>query len=373
MQVEELKSSNNRKIAILLPELLGAGAERVMLNLADGIAQKGYPVDLVIAVAKGSYLSEISASVRLIDLQSTGVLRSLPQLIKYLQQNQPAVILSSLHANVVVVWAKYLLSNPCRIILCQHDMFTLTPPKNAKLKVRILPILAKIFYPKADGIVAVSKGVADGLSKLLSIPQEKIRVIYNPVITHDVRKKSKEVINHPWFNPGQPPVVLGVGSLCKRKDFSTLIRAFAEVRKEMAIRLLILGEGIERPNLEALARSLNVEDDISLPGFVLNPYSFMTHSSVFVLSSVAEGLPTVLVEAMYCGSRVISTDCPSGPREILANGKYGQLVPIKDVPTMKEAIKKALAHKTPTPPRESWLPYEQELTTNLYLKYLLDS
>ncbi len=373
MNYEALETSKKRRIAIFLPELLGAGAERVMINLASGLAQKGFPVDLVVSLAKGSYISEVPNSVRLVDLKSSGVLRSFPELINYLRRYQPSVILSSLHTNIVVVWAKLFIGYPCRIILCQHDIFTLVPPKNANFKSRLLPYLAKIFYPWADGIVAVSKGVAAGLSDELSIPREKIRVIYNPIITPDVRNKSREDVDHPWLKAGEIPVILGVGSLCQRKDFSTLILAFAEVRKVMPVRLIILGEGKERPILEALVRGLKIEDSVSLPGFVLNPYSFMKRSSVFVLSSLAEGLPTVLVEAMYCGNAVIATDCPSGPSEILADGKYGQLIPIKDVSSLKVAILKALAGDSPKPTRESWHPFEQDLIIDQYLNYFISS
>jgi glycosyltransferase involved in cell wall biosynthesis len=167
---------------------------------------------------------------------------------------------------------------------------------------------------------------------------EKIKVIYNPVITPELFARAEEPLDHPWFRPGEPPVVLGVGRLTQAKDFPTLIRAFALVRKERPARLMILGEGEERPKLEALVRELRLEEDVALPGFVDNPYKYMKRAAVFVLSSRWEGFGIVLVEAMALGTPVVATDCPSGPAEILENGKWGRLVPPGDPEALAKAI-----------------------------------
>jgi len=158
-------------------------------------------------------------------------------------------------------------------------------------------------------------------------------------------------LNHPWFAPGEPPVILSVGRLTKQKDYPTLIRAFALVHRERPARLMILGEGEERPKLEALIQELSLDDDVSLPGFVDNPYAYMARSAVFVLSSAWEGLPTVLIEAMAVGTPVVATDCPSGPAEILEGGKWGKLVPVGDV----EALAEAIARKISSPMQKSRL------------------
>jgi glycosyltransferase involved in cell wall biosynthesis len=192
-------------------------------------------------------------------------------------------------------------------------------------------------------------------------------MLYNPVITPDVRKRACAPLDHPWFAPDQPPVILAVGRLTKQKDFPTLIRSFAQVRQNVPARLLILGEGVDRDELEALVRQLGLQDDVSLPGFVDNPYAYMHRAGLFVLSSRWEGLPTVLIEALYCGRPVIATDCPSGPREILANGRFGALVPVGDVEALSRAIVDGLAGKTPLPPEESWHPYSMEAVVEQYL------
>jgi glycosyltransferase involved in cell wall biosynthesis len=172
---------------------------------------------------------------------------------------------------------------------------------------------------------------------------EKIKVIYNPVITPELFAKAEEPLDHPWFRPGEPPVVLGVGRLTQAKDFPTLIRAFALVRKERPARLMILGEGEERPKLEALVRELGLEEDVALPGFVGNPYKYIARAGVFVLSSAWEGLPTTLVEALALGTPVVSTNCKSGPEEILEEGRWGRLVPVGNIEELAKAIGESLS------------------------------
>jgi glycosyltransferase involved in cell wall biosynthesis len=197
--------------------------------------------------------------------------------------------------------------------------------------------LARWFYPWADAIVTVSQGSAEDLARL-GLSSDCIKVIYNPVVTPELFEKVTEPVEHPWFEPGSPPVILGVGRLEKQKDFPTLIRAFAQVRQQRPARLMILGEGQERPDLETLVQELGLAENVALPGFVANPYAYMGKAALFVLSSLFEGLPTVLIEAMATETPVVSTDCKSGPAEILANGQYGKLVAVGDVKGMAEAI-----------------------------------
>jgi glycosyltransferase involved in cell wall biosynthesis len=237
---------------------------------------------------------------------------------------------------------------------------------------KLYPELAKWFYPWADAVTAVSSGVADDLAKAARLPQSLIKVIYNPIVTGELQKKAASVLEHPWFRPGEPPVVLGVGRLTGQKAFSVLIEAFARVRKSQPARLVILGEGEERPMLEALIRQLGVEQDVDLPGFVSNPYTYMAHAALFVLSSRWEGLPTVLVEAMSLRTPVIATDCPSGPREILRDGQYGQLVAVDDPRALALAIQNSLANRGVRPLEESWKPFGLDFVTDQYLSLLLD-
>jgi glycosyltransferase involved in cell wall biosynthesis len=196
-----------------------------------------------------------------------------------------------------------------------------------------------------DAVVAVSNGVADDINRRTGFPRKRINTVYNPSVTPHLVGKSKEKLNHPWFAPGQPPVILGAGRLGRAKDFPNLIQAFAKVRQQRPVRLMILGEAKHprktskrRTQLTALAESLGVSEDLALPGFAQNPYKYMANAGVFVLSSLYEGLPNVLIEALACGCPVVSTDCPSGPLEILDNGKYGALVPMADATALADAI-----------------------------------
>ena len=205
----------------------------------------------------------------------------------------------------------------------------------------------------ADVIIAVSAGVADDLAQSAGLSRAAIRVVYNPVVDQDVAERAAEPLDHPWFLPGAAPIVLGVGRLTAQKDFQTLIRAFARVRAERSARLVILGEG--RPEVHAgllaLAASLGCATDVDLPGFVLNPFAYMARAGVFVLSSLHEGLPGVLIQALACGCPVVSTDCPSGPAEILDDGRYGSLVPVGDHLAMAQSILATLVR----PPERSAL------------------
>jgi glycosyltransferase involved in cell wall biosynthesis len=361
------------KLAIFLPSLIGGGAERSMLNLAHGLAESGCAVDLVLAQAKGPYLNDIHETIRLVDLKAARVLMSLPALVGYLRREQPKALISALnYANVVALWARGLAGTPNRVLVNEQNTISRSAHNSAKWRQRMVPHLMRRFYAWADYVVGNSQGVADDLSYVTGLPRERIKMLYNPVITPDVRKKAAAPLDHPWFEAGQPPVVLAVGRLVKQKDFPTLIRAFAEVRKTRPAHLLILGEGVERSALEALVNQLNLKEDVSMPGFVENPYAYMSQASLYVLSSRWEGLPTVLIEALYCGAPIVATDCPSGPKEILAGGKYGVLVPVGDVTALAQAIEAGLAGKTPRPVEESWHPYSLEAVVDQYKGLLLN-
>ena len=327
------------KIALFLPSLRGGGAERVMVNLARGFYDQGINVDLVLAKAEGPYLSEVPAGVRVIDLHSSRVLFSLPGLVRYLRRERPQSILSAMdHANIVAIWARKLSGVPCRVVVSVHSTLSRALMNIPNLRGYLMPNLIRIFYPLADAVVAVSNGVAEDFANITRLPRESIKVIYNPIVTPELLEKAKEAVEHPWFSRGEPPVILSVGRLTKAKDYPTLIRAFALVRRKYSARLMILGEGEERANLEALAQELGLQDDISLPGFVDNPYAYMARAAVFVLSSAWEGLPTVLIEAMAVGTPVIATDCPSGPREIASLTNACTLVAVGDPVTLSCSI-----------------------------------
>ncbi len=365
---------SSKRLAIFLPDLVVGGAERSMIKLAGGIAARGYPVDFVLASARGPFLNEVPDSVHLVDLGAKRVLTSLPALVRYFRHVKPTTMLSVMHANFVALWARCLARVPTRVIVSERNTLSREASNSRNdIRMSLMPLLVRSFYPWADRIVAVSTGVAEDLTQVSNIPSEQIKVIYNPIVTPEFKEKTRMPLRHPWFMPGEPPVVLAVGRLSAQKGFEILIQAFSIVRQACAARLLILGDGEERFNLERLVKKLNLEMDVSLPGYVANPYPYMIHANVFVLSSRWEGLPGVLIEALYCGSRIVSTDCPSGACEILDNGKYGRLVPVGDIDAMRQAIIAALNDEIPCPPDESWHRFELETIVDQYIHVLFEN
>jgi glycosyltransferase involved in cell wall biosynthesis len=298
---------------------------------------------MVVAQNEGPNLPAVMDGIRIVDLGAGRVLRALSGLSRYLRRESPHALLSALpHANIVAIWARYLARSDTRVVLSEHTTASLSAANSRLRRARILPLFMRRAYPKADAIVAVSEGVADDLAELVGIERTRITRIHNPVVSPELALLAEIPLAHPWFDSGQPPVVLGAGRLTAAKDFATLIRAFAAVRNRRPARLVILGEGEERRNLQALARDLQVEADFALSGYVSNPYQYMKKAAVFVLSSRWEGFSNVLVEAMACGTAVVSSDCPNGPREILEGGRHGILVPVGDPALFAQAIESLL-------------------------------
>lgn len=327
-------------IALFLRTLGGGGAERVLLNLAQGFVDRGLKVDLVVSAGEGLDLWQIPSDVRIINLDAPRVSASIPKLIAYLRRERPTAIVPSLHyANEVAILAKYLAGVPTKVLIPEHNMLSTEVKYHEKgSRQRLIPLAVRFLYPLADCLVAVSHGVAKNLAQITGLSPERIHVIYNPVITPQLYEMAKEPVDHPWFKLGEPPVILAVGRLEDQKDFPTLIRAFALVHQKRPARLVILGWGPDRPQLEALIQELGIEQDVFMPGFVSNPYAYMAKASVFTLSSAWEGMSNVLIEAMAVGTPVVSTDCKSGPSEVLDNGKYGLLTPVGDSGALAKAI-----------------------------------
>jgi glycosyltransferase involved in cell wall biosynthesis len=358
-------------IAFFLPNLAGGGAERVIVNLAQALAERERTVDLVVAAAEGPLLRQLPPGVRLVELHAPRVLRSLLPLIGYLRRERPRVLISSIsHANVIALWAARLARVKTPVIVTVHNTMSQSTPEQGRMAGRLWPSLLRTSYPWAACIIAVSRGAADDLASTARLPREKVRVVYNPVITPAMMAQAAQTPDHPWFAAGQPPVILGVGRLTRQKDFPTLIRAFAGVRKQRSARLMILGEGEERPRLETLAAELGVNSDVALPGFRENAMAYMARSALFVLSSAWEGLPTVLIEALAAGTRVISTDCPSGPQEILQGGRLGALVPVGEVDAMTRAIMEALDRPAAAIASEALAPFTRDAAVGEYLNLI---
>ena len=359
------------RLALFLPGLYEGGAERSMLNLAEGLSARGYAVDMVLARAEGPYMQQVSDRVRVIDLKAPRVLGSVPALVSYLRRERPTGMISAMFANVVALWARRLSGIPHRLIINEQNTLSSLVSNKADLRWKSYPKLAGWFYPWADKITTVSHAVADDLARIAKIPHDLIQVVYNPVVTPDLQSKSEMPVEHPWFKAGEPPVILAVGRLTDQKAFDVLIQAFSLVRKKRPARLLILGEGENRPALESLVRQLGLEQDVCLMGFVQNPYPYMVRSSLFVLPSRWEGLPTVLIEALYLGKSIVATDCPGGSRAILKDGQYGNLVPVDKPLQLAQAMEEAVNERQPGPPQESWKPYHLDRIVDCYVDLLL--
>ena len=354
-------------IAFFLPSVRGGGAQRVMVNLVQGIIERGLPVDVVLAAADGVFLSQLPPTARVVDLRARRLLRSLAPLTRYLRRERPRVLVSSMsHANMIALWAARLAGRTTPVMVTVHN----TMSESTRQAGRLEPYLLRAFYPWADRVVAVSRGVADDLARTSGLPRDRIQVVYNPVITPAMMASAQQAPDHPWFASGGPPVILGVGRLTRQKDFPTLIRAFAEVRRRRAARLMVLGEGEDRPSLETLVAELGVTADVTLPGFRENAMAYMAGSALFVLSSTWEGLPTVLIEALAAGARVVSTDCPSGPREILQDGRLGALVPVGDAAALAAAMADALDQPHGTVPCDALAPFTRDAAVDHYLSLI---
>ena len=321
-------------LAIFLPNLNGGGAERAMLNLARTLSQQGVQVDLVLLAREGAYIDQVPDTIRIIDFGHCKLMLSFPLLWNYLHQEKPMILMTSLdQPSLAVLWTRKLsqwidsgshVSTMPIVVNIQNNM-SVESRNSVRLKTRLMPWFAKVFFPWADAVVPVSEGVGDDLIQL-GIPAEQVTVIHNPIVTPEILARSTEPIEHPWFVAGHVPIVVAVGRLTQQKDFPTLLNAFAKARILRPMKLIILGEGELRSELEGLMVQLGIQNDVSLPGFVENPFAYVARSDLFVLSSLFEGLPTVLIEAMAMGTPVVATDCPSGPHEILKGGLYGPLV-----------------------------------------------
>ncbi len=337
------------RIAFLIQDLRNGGAERVTVSLANGMVDRGLDVDLVLINERGeeSYFASLDKRVRVWPLSQSRTLTSLVGFRDYFDKVRPDVAISALsHVNVAALLGRKLARHKPRLIVVEHNQMS----RNIERKrgfVRMAYAAVPRVYRLADLIGVVSEGVKEDFVRLTGLPGERIEVFYNPVVTPSLVEQSRETPTHPWFGKDQPPLILGVGRLTEQKNFPLLIRSFAELRKTRPARLMILGEGELRDDLQQLANETGYGDDITLPGFVDNPFACMSHAAAFALSSDWEGLPTVLIEAMACGASVLSTDCPSGPSEILQGGRLGPLTPPGDVAAFTASLASALDRKRP--------------------------
>jgi len=374
------------QLAVYLDHLRGGGVQVVATTIASFLAREGVTVSLLVGDAAGPLRERLDPAIHLVDLlpasrwrATTLALRAdprglariapglllggsptlaqLPALSAYLGHARPRVLLTATpFMNVEALLARQLASVPTRVVVSEHNDLTPEHPLGRGPVGRSLPLLLAHLYPRAHAVVAVSEGVARDLVRRTGLARSAITRIYNPITHPGIPERARETPDHPWLAPGAPPLILGAGRLTAAKDFPTLIRAVARLRRDRPVNLLILGEGRnpkkharEQARLRELAAELGMAGALDLPGFVQNPHAYMARASAFALSSRYEGFGNVLVEAMACGCPVVSTDCRSGPAEILDGGRFGPLVPVGDPEALADGIRRVL---DAPPPRE---------------------
>lgn len=361
-----------RHLAILASFSGAGGVERMLVNLLEGFAAQGVTVDLLLIKARGPHLARIPRTVNIIRLPSEHAYLNAWAIARYLRRTPPAALLAAKHrALLTAVWARALARSPVRIVGRLGTTVSGALATKGPLRRAIWHVPMRAFYRRADAVIAVSQGVADDVLAITGLPAAHVPVVRNPVITPDLERLAQEPVQHFWFAPGEPPVILGIGRLTEQKDFATLLRAFAIVRRARACRLMILGEGRQRARLGALAQQLGISAHVALPGYAANPYSYLRRARLFVLSSAWEGSPNALTEALALGIPSVATDCPSGPRELLAGGEYGPLVPIGDASALAAAMLGAL--DAPRPPqllKHAVAEYNRDASARAYLNIL---
>lgn len=334
-----------KSLAILAHDFGDGGVERMVINTCNGLAERGVTTYLLMSSRDARFIDSLSPQVQLIALGREHAQARLAQLLRELQ---PALMITAkLTDDALALRARaqaglrtplyFRVGNPLvgRLLARSRN------PLRRWWEIRALRQL----YAQADGCIAVSRGIGADLVENLRVPASKVHVLPNPTVTPALFEQARLTPDHRWFDASGSaiPLILGIGGLRKQKNFSVLVQAFARVRAQRDCRLLILGDGRQRQRLLALATRLGVGDDIDLPGWQANPYAYMARASAFVMSSLWEGSPNVLVEAAALGVPVVATDCiGGGARDILQDGRCGELVSPRDSAALAAAIGRAL-------------------------------
>lgn len=326
-------------VMLVVPSLHVGGAEKVTIELANGFAEQGHNVSLVILGGQGPLEPLVDAGVIKIFLGKKRAIYAIVALFACFRRMRPRAIISSLdYVNIVVALCVMVSGVRSTLIMIEHSTYSASADRRLSGSAWVFPWLIRFFYRKASYVVGVSQGVSDDIRRVACLSEAKVRTIYNPVISRQFFQAEGEP-THPWLsNADELPVLITVGRLTEAKDHENLLRAFQLVTRSTPARLIILGDGELREAMESLVERLGLTGSVVMPGFVKNPHAWLKKSRVFILSSKWEGLPSALIEAMASGTPVISTDCPSGPAEILEGGKWGRLVPVGNAEAMAKAI-----------------------------------
>ena len=362
-------------VSIFLHDLRGGGTERTFLRLARGMLEKGHSVEIALIRDYNDYRSEVPEGARIVILDSRRVAAGIPRYARHLTETRPKSVVSALtHVNVAAITARQLSRHKPPLIVSERNQFSIKRSIALNLTTRVAYALAPRFYRYADKVVCVSRDQADDVRNSTGLSHDKVITIHNPSYDLKSVERKNEKPTHPWFIKPNSTIktIIAVGRLNPQKGFDTLISAIAKLRNRMNVRLAIFGEGTERPVLEAQALRLNLDESIfQMPGFTQNPFALFARADLFVLPSRFEGFPNVLVEAMACGTPIVATDCPSGPREIVGSQDLNRLVPVDDVDQLASEMQRQLID--PTPPEHLQARASQfsvDAATSKYLKVL---
>jgi glycosyltransferase involved in cell wall biosynthesis len=331
-----------RLISIVLPDLSGGGAEHLCFRLAEEFVSRNHRVDIVVLVRRGELIDHVPPGVRVVALNVRRIRQAILPIARYLRTERPDALLAAMFPlTVASLVASALARVPTRIVISEHTSLIRETAEASRAVRWLLRPSIRWLYPRAHGVVAVSLGVARELATLGRLDPARIHVVANATASGRINNATSREVGEKWRARGHARLI-AVGSLKKVKDYPTMMRAVEMLRTDVPVRLLVLGEGGERAAIERLARELNLDDVVEMPGYVSDPRWFIMQADLLLLSSTLEGFGNVLVEALSCGTPVVSTDCPFGPREILADGRYGALVPVGDAVAFAAAIRATL-------------------------------
>lgn len=318
------------------------GVEVVTNNLCMGLSALGQKVELLLIKDRSSHLRHLPAHITRRRVGPRHTWGCVTGLASYLRQARPPLLVAVKDQAIqVAVLARSLARLDTPIVGQVHthmgSSFAARRPLSRWFRER----QTRFFYRRVNCLIGVSEGVAEDLRQRVTLPASLVHSAPSPVVHPDLATRAQEPADHPWLEQKDCPVLIAVGRFGRQKDFPNLLHAFAQFLQHRRARLIILGEGSDRPALESLCQQLGIQDHVAMPGFVENPYAWMSRADLFVLSSRWEGSPLVLMEAMALGLPAVSTNCPSGPFETLEGGRWGYLVPVEDSKALAAAMRQS--------------------------------